>query len=519
MKTLSKITLLVIFIVFMAVGCSSQNTKSEMNENIEQHLIIGEQFDLRGYDPGSSMSDFIRVLVYNNLVELDMNFEKSPGLAIEWWSNDDATVWTFKLREDIFFHDGEPWDAEAAKINLDYRREGTGKGWLNSVEEIKVLDTYLLEIVLNQSVYTFDSELTPPFLAMVSPNAIGEDGEITAAIGTGPFKLTDWKQDQSFEMVRNEEYFEGAPFLERLTFKVIPDAQTRALALENGEIHMMSGREGLTAVQRLKDKSHINVVKSISQTSEVMFMNTTEGLLVDKSLREAINYGIDLDIMVSELLEDLAEAPKNFFSEAYIQYIDENKTLIKKDTEKAIQILEEHGWDYINPQGIREKDGIPLQLRMVLGAGNEEDKLLSLAIQDELKEIGIELELIHLEGGALRDALSAKNYDIIMIGQWLIPHDEPTSHYLKGYWHSESAYSIYHTPELDSKIEKLHNSLDEQERIDLHKEIQKDILDAHGVSVVFHRNNVMLVHEDVQGFDISVGTWQIFRGLINSYMK
>lgn len=506
--------ILVIVFTMMVTGCSKEQTLE-----MEQHLIIGEQFDLRGYDPGSSMSDFVRALVYNNLVELDMNFEKSPALAREWEMNDEATVWTFHLREDVLFHDGEPWNAEAAKFNLDYRREGTGKGWLSNVEAVNVLDTYVLEIVLSQPNYTFDSDLTPPFLAMVSPNAIDENGDLVAAIGTGPFQLTDWKQDQSFEMVRNENYFEGAPELERLTFKVIPDAETRALALQNGEIHMVSGREGLTAVQRLKHESHINVVKATSQTSEVIFMNTHEGLLVDQALREAVYYAVDLEEMVAELLEDLAEVPQNFFSEAYVPYVDVNRHVPRVNVDQAVEILEQAGWDSFNAQGIREKDGEPLHLRLVLGASNEEDKLLSLVIQDQLKAIGIHVELVHLEGGALREALNTKDYDMMMIGQWLIPHDEPTTHYMRGYWHSDSTYTIYHTEELDEKIEKLHHSLDQEERIALHHEIQNDILDAYAVMVVFHRNNVMLVNERVANFEISTGTWQIFRGLTKAYMK
>jgi len=107
-------------------------------------------------------------------------------------------------------------------------------------------------------------------MSMVSPKAIDEKGSFTAAIGTGPFKLSSWQKDSDFVMERNEQYFAGAP---KLTFKVMPDAESRAMAREAGQIDLMSGREALTAVQRLKNNPDLKIVKKMGQTSELMFFN------------------------------------------------------------------------------------------------------------------------------------------------------------------------------------------------------------------------------------------------------
>ncbi|MCC5908896.1 MAG: hypothetical protein JJT76_00420 [Clostridiaceae bacterium] len=511
------------------VGCQSgediesASTESVKSEGLEiitpQHIIIGEQFDLRGYDPGSSMSDFVRALIYNNLVELNMDFEKSPGLAESWEMSEDGKTWTFQLRENVLFHDGTPWDADAAKINLEIRREGTGKGWLSAVEEVEVVNTHTLAIHLKEPVYTFDSDLTPPFLAMVSPNAFDKEGNVTEAIGTGPFKLESWTKDSEFIMKRNEDYFGGTPTLEKLTFKVIPDAETRALALQAGEIDMMSGREALTAVQRLKSLPNMKIVKKMGQTSELIFFNVYEGPFEDARVRQAVAHAIDFNDIVPKLLEDLAEAPSNFFAEAYNSFMNNDTTLPQYNVEKAKSLLDEAGWQDVSGDGILEKNGQQLKVKLTLGASNEEDKILSAVIQNQLSEIGIDLELVHLESGALREALVEKNYDMIMIGQWLVPHDDPTNHYLRGYWHSDSTYSIYTSPELDASIEKLHISLDTEERLNLHRKIQAEILENTPVLVVFHRNNVMVMNEKVENFEISTGTWQIFRGLVNTTIR
>ncbi|SDL01095.1 ABC transporter substrate-binding protein [Natronincola ferrireducens] len=525
-KKYFSLTMIVVLIAGMVLtGCGGKegetsNPAQEISEvTVPQHLVIGEQFDLKGYDPGSSMSDFVRALVYNNLVELDMDFKKSPGLAESWETSGDGTIWTFELRQNVVFHDGSPWDAEAAKINLDIRKEGTGKGWLTAVEEVEVVGSHTLAVHLKEPVYTFDSDLTPPFLAMVSPKAFDEEGNVIEAIGTGPFKLTSWTTDSEFVMERNEDYFAGAPILEKITFKVIPDAETRAMALQAGEIDMMSGREALTAVQRLKAQPNMKLVKEMSQTSEVLFFNVYEGPFNDIKVRQAVAHAINFDEMVPVLLEDLAEAPMNFFSQAYGEYMDNNLSLPKYDVDKAKELLREAGWEDKDANGILEKNREPLKARLVLGAKNEEDKILSAVIQDKLKDIGMEIELVHLEGGALREALTEKDYDMIMIGQWSVPHDDPTSHYLRGYWHSDSSYTIYTSSELDAKIEKLHLSLDTAERLKLHREIQAEILENTSVLMVFHRNNVMVMNEKVQDFEISTGTWQIFRGLTKTSIR
>ena len=498
-------------LLFMVSGC----VVIQRTEPISQHLIVAEQFDLRGYDPGSTMSDFIRALIFNNLVELDLSFKKVPGLASEWSHNEDASEWTFKLREGLTFHDGEPFNAEAVKFNLDYRRETTGKAWLSNVASVEVVGEYELIVHLHSSNITFDSDLTPPFLAMISPKSVNAQNEVTNAIGTGPFKLDTWDKDTQFVLVRNEDYYDGQPTLESITFKVIPDAQTRAMALEMGEVHLMSGREALSVVTSLQNNKDIKISSVTGQTSEVMYFNTLEGPLADIRVRQAISSTIDLKEAIRTLLPNMAVEPKAFFSTAFDPYV---ATLKEVDfNEEAL--LQEAGYTEKNTEGIRMKDGVPLSLRLVLGASNEEDKLLSVVIVDQLKKIGIDVQMVMLESGALREALNQKDFDMIMIGQWLIPHDEPSTHYLKGYWHRQSSYKIYVSDELDQKIDLLQQSLNMDERLRYHHEIQQAITDVYAQKIIFHRNNIVLSRNSVQDFEVSVGTWQIYRGLSKAYLS
>ncbi len=508
------IIITVIATVLLFSGCTRKAPESvPQSPPPPQVLVIGEQFDLRGLDPATNMSDFIRSLIFNNLVELDLDFKKgSSGLAQSWQMEPDGKTWTFYLRPNVHFHDGTPWNAEAARINLDRLRKGPGQGWIGYIDRIEEIDNLTIRIHLKEPVFTFASDLTPPFQAMVSPSALSEEGKAVAAVGTGPFKLVHWEKDSEFILERNEDYFEGAPILEKIIFKVIPDAETRALALEAGQIDMMSGREALTVVQRFLNKPDFNVVKKMGQTSEVVFFNTYRQPFDDVRVRRAVALAVPWETVVPQLLAGMAEPPQNFFSPAYGEFLQPNPILPKYNPEQAKSLLEEAGW-VTTAAGAREKNGQTLKATLCFGSGNEEDRLLSTVVQSYLKDIGMNVELKALESAALREALRDKQYDMIMIGQWMIPHDDPTTHYLRGYWHSKSTYTIFVSEKLDDMINRLARSMDKKERLQLHREIQAEILDHVPFMVVFHRNNVMLMNRKVKDFEISTGTWQLFRGL------
>ena len=163
--------------------------------------------------------------------------------------------------------------------------------------------------------------------------------------------------------------------------------------------------------------------------------------------------------------------------------------------------------------------GKSLKLRLAFGAKNAEDSLLAGAIQSELKAVGVAAALEPLEDAALMDALKKKNYDLIMLGQSFVPHDEPSSHYRRGYYHPLSTFDVYRTPELTGLIDRLFATAEPAERLRLHHRIQATIAGAMPVIVLFHRNNIVAMKQQVMGYKVSVGTWQLYRGLTEAYVQ
>ena len=491
-----KIALLMLLIL---ASCAAQPS------TVENELVIGESVDLGGYDPNFDMSPFVRALIFNSLVELGYDFERIPGLATHWHMSEDGKTWTFILREGVRFHDGEPWNAEAARINFNHRILRGSGGFYSNIENMNTPDDYTFIVHLKEPSFTFASDVAAPTHGMVSPNAINEDNEVIAAVGTGPFALQYWTRNIEFTMTANPDFFRDAPKIERLRFLVIPDSNTRAMALASGEIDMMSGRGALTALESLREHDGIQIIKTMSQTSEFIMINTFDESLKDINVRRAIAAAVDFSGVVPILLSDLAEPAVNFFSPVFERFADPNFQLPKHNPEAALAYLEAAGVE-------------SLTLEILVDARNEENNALVIIMQEQLRAVGIELNITLMDAAAISARVSGpdRDFQLAMRGQYFIPTDDPSLHYRIGFFHSDSVHNLFSTPELDEKIDRLIHSLCEDERLALHFQIQREVTEAVPVIMMFHRNNIILANKRLAGFRLAKGTWQIFKGLENA---
>ncbi|MDR2510170.1 MAG: ABC transporter substrate-binding protein [Spirochaetaceae bacterium] len=463
-------------------------------EKAVQELVIGEQFDLQSIDPKDGMLDDTQILVYNGLVEIDSDFKLTPALAESWEMSADGRLWTFKLRKNVRFHDGESWDAAAAIANF---RRLEGYPGVSDTLKIEAADDYTLVFTMKSPVYTLASNFARTMMSMASPKAIREDGSLAYEAGSGPYSLSSWQKNEEFVFDAFDDYWGGKPSLRKITFKVLPDAASRVLALESGDIDMTSGYQTLAIIKKLQDDPRFHLIKKTQNTSEFMLINLTRSPLDDLNVRAAIACALDFDKIVSSLLPGLATPPQGFFSPAYGDLVNPEVKNYPYNLERALGLL-----------GGRE-----ISLTLTYNAANTEDALLAPAIQDMLAEAGIIITLEAVDGGALDDALESRDYDLLLAGQSFIPTDDTLFHYRQGYWHSKSYYNIFSSPYLDSMIDELAGTMDADKRKTLNWAIQKEIASQIPFVMVFHRNSLRIAKAEVGGFDISAGVWHINRAL------
>ncbi|RKJ48572.1 ABC transporter substrate-binding protein, partial [Butyricicoccus sp. 1XD8-22] len=185
--------------------------------------------------------------VFEGLIDRDVNLELQPGLAESWEYLDDKTL-QFKLRQGVTFHNGEPFNADAVKFTFDRLLGEQGQAGpqysnYNSIDSVEVNDEYTVTFHLNTVDPVLLTKLASYGAVIVPPQYIQENGEEhfdNNPVGTGPFKMTGYKRDQEIVLEKNEDYWkEGLPKLDKVTFKVIPEASTRLAELQTGTIDIM----------------------------------------------------------------------------------------------------------------------------------------------------------------------------------------------------------------------------------------------------------------------------------------
>ena len=335
-----------------------------------------------------------------------------PWLATSWEVSDDGKVYTFHLRDDVTFHDGTPFNAEAVKYNFDQTvREDIKHGFAwaalgaEKYEKTEVVDEYTVKVHFSVSHPTFLINLSDGGLGIDSPTAMEEAGDdnygINVLVGTGPFKFEEWVINDHVTLVRNDEYnwapsffrHNGPPYLDKIIYRDVVEDATRAAALEAGEIHVASLKEPQVSQFEGNEDVEILLIPKAG-TCRMYLMNTAWPPTDDIRVRQAINYAIDREGML-QLPAWGGLSPPGVGPLPAVLHPGGDDSSLKQydytfDPEKAKQLLEEAGWTDEDGNGIREKDGQEMVLRF-LTTSAEVPKVEP--VSGMLRDVGIDLNI------------------------------------------------------------------------------------------------------------------------------
>ncbi|MBW2638498.1 MAG: hypothetical protein JRC86_13510 [Deltaproteobacteria bacterium] len=187
-------------------------------------------------------------LVLEALVGVDEWSNPIPVLAESWDISSDGKTYTFHLRKGVEFHDGTQFNAETARFFIEW--QGNKMAYGKYMDRVEIVDDYTLRVYLNKYYYNFLRELGQ----LISPNAVepagDTSGKLVNYIGTGPFKLVEYKKDQEAVLERNDDYWGEQPELEKVIWKVVPDPYTQVLALKAGELDLIGASEHHSCLSR-----------------------------------------------------------------------------------------------------------------------------------------------------------------------------------------------------------------------------------------------------------------------------
>jgi peptide/nickel transport system substrate-binding protein len=430
-----------------------------------------------------------------------------PGLAQSWDISKDGLTYTFKLRPNVKFHDGTPLTAEAVRFCFERQMNDKGpyyatgtypyvKGFLGNVAGVEVIDPLTVQIKLKAPLTPFLQYLAHHSLYIYSPEALKKFGKdiVKNPVGTGPFKLETWEPGVKVVLARNDQYWGGAPKIRQAIYVPIIEAQARLAAIKTGEIDLTMDVPPDSLSDLRKDP---NVVVAETNSSAVWYitLNTRHPILKDKRVRQALNYAVNKDAIIRDILKGTAIVARGPMSPVYGPYYEEALKTYPHDLEKARALLKEAG----HANGFELTFLVPES-----GSGMQSPVEMATVIQANLAQVGVRAKIQTMEWGAyLKKYLESPDMAEM---SWNPSIGDP-DHMMYMLLSSDRfppAFNagFYQNDKVDELLRKGRTTIEEKARVPLYKEAQKLVVDDAPWIFVDHGKQVIIHRKRVQGFKL-----------------
>lgn len=471
-------------------------------------LIYAQGDDAKTLDPGSMEEGFssqVAHQIFEGLVRFKIDsLEIEPCLATHWERSEDGRVWTFHLREGVAFHDGTPLTAEAVEVSLmrlidenhphhipggmpyaDYALKGI-------VREVVAVDEMTAEVRLFEPYAPLLKNLAMFCCFIVSPEALEQYGRDIGSnpVGTGPFKFVSWRRDAEIQMVRYEDYWDEPAAWPALTIKTIRDPDVRLFSLARGEIHMMDGIEPQIARQ-VRENPNLALIEDQGVNLGFVYLNTQVPPLDDKRVRQALNYAVNKEAICEHLFEGLAIPARGIFPPGVPGH-DPDGQAYMHNPEKARELLAEAGYD--------PSTEIELLAYTIPRPYNPLGARLAEVIQNDLAEVGVQVNIAQLEFAALLERSLEFKHQMCMLG-WITDNGDPDNY----------AYALLANPEnraqfkngeFNELVARAQRTYDEERRLELYKQAQAIALEEAPWLFLNTFNDLLAARREVRGIHL-----------------
>lgn len=504
-----------------AAGAENSAAASEAGASEgKEELVFVNYRDIRDLNPHLYAGEmYAQEMLYETLVNITADGYEGC-LAESWDITDDGRTYTFHIRDGVKFSDGEVCDANAIKANFDAIIENKDRHtWLemmNLLVGVSAPDDKTFVIELSEPYYPLLTELgvTRPF-AMISPKAM-KDGStkdgVNAYIGTGPYVLTDFVTDEYAVFEANENYWGEQPKIKKITVKVIPDNQTRILALEKGEIDMIFGKNMIDAdaINQYTGNDKFTVSLSDPTSTRQIVLNTTRDVLADKEVRQALQHATNKQAISDGIFYGLEQPADTLFAKT-VPYCDIDLEPYAYDVELAQSMLDEAGW-VVGADKIREKDDQKLNIDLLYNSDSVTEKAIAEYLQSEYQKIGISLNIHGEEEQSYRDNMKAGNFDMVFNICWGTPYDPQSSLAAMRapvYGDYAAQLGLEDKADIDQAITDILVSTDETKRQELYTFVLTRLHEDAVYIPLTYECNKAIYRSDLQGFHFTQTQYEV----------
>ena len=493
-------------------------------------LVLGLSGDATSLNPviaTDSMSYIVEWPLFDSLLELDASLNVRPLLAESWEMSKDGLSYTFRLKKGVKWHDGKPFTARDVaftfysvldpKVTTPHRAyfdalvgfpELTAKDNPKRPEElavrpIEVVDDHTVRFRLRYPSGSFLGVLVNPRAGIV-PEHLLKGVDLNTAefnrkpVGTGPFKFVEWRRGERLVMEANEQYHGGRPALNRLIFRIIPDAVVLLQELRAGGVDFIENPP-LTEVARLKQTAGLKVL--VADNTSYTYVGWRQDLAPfnDLRVRRALNHAVDVPSIVREVLQGYAAISTGQFPPASWAF-DPGVKPYAYDPNRAKALLAEAGFKP-GPDGVLVKDGKRFSFSIRHDQANQGVKDTAVIVQEYLKRVGVEATLEALDWPTFVKKLFASDFEGIVVG-WTNHHDpDPFAYTI---WHSSQwkgrNFAHYKNPRVDELLEQARRTAVVAERKRAYAEFSRVLMEDAPYVFLYFQQQVYVTRQGYEGF-------------------
>ncbi|MBU1087868.1 MAG: peptide-binding protein [Candidatus Omnitrophica bacterium] len=450
-------------------------------------------------------------LIFNGLVKYDKDLFLVGDLAESWEVLESGLVIIFHLKKGIKWHDGVLFTAADVEFTyqslIDPKIRTPYSGDFEKVKILEVLDDYTVKITYKEA---FSPGLSSWGMGIMPRHILeNEDLNVTEfsrkPVGTGPYKLTAWKTQESIVLDSNKEYFEGRPYIDKCFFRIIPDGVTMFLELQNKGIDYM----GLSALQYARQtdtaffKKEYNKFRYQGFSFTYLAYNLKDPKFSDLRVRQAINYAVDRQELINGVLLGMGTECTGPFAYRSWAYNRDVKAA-GFDPIRSLELLKQAGW-VLNKAGVLEKDNQIFEFTIITNQGNDERKRAAEIIQKRLSKIGMQVKIKIVEWSAfINEFVNQRKFETLLLG-WSLSLDPD----IYDIWHSskikpgEFNFISYKNQEIDQLLEQGRSEFDQDKRKNIYNRIHQIIYNEQPYLFLYNPDTLPIINSRFEGIKIA----------------
>lgn len=495
-------------LAFLAIGLTilaSLSIASAQENEKTISVALGEEPDDMNPIANTGHGDFFDVIkVYSSLLKSDEDLQMAPDLAESWTVSPDSRTYTFKLRDDVKWHDGVDFSAEDVIFTYDLLRDGE---WIsifpvssefNIIDDISLVDPDTVQFTLNQGIVSFQERFSLPIL----PKHILEGQDLAKTefwqepVGTGPYKFKEWKPGEELTLTANPDYYGEAPNFEVVKYVFVPDESARIGLLENGEVDAI--KIDPRSMNSLEGQSGIKIYSMPSANWYAINLPNNMWPFDNVAVRQAIARAINKGQILDTIFNGQGEIAYGPYREA--DWVYNPDIAFSYDPDESRQLLADAGFVDSNGDGVLEKDGKDFEFELIYPSSNAERKDIAIAVKTDLANVGIKVEPVAKSWDEISQELYRSNPIVAAFGSPFDPDDNnyqlwSTKFIGDGWWNPAS----YTNKEVDELLEEGRTTQDKEKRKEIYEKVQQILSNDQPVAFIVFCNYVYAIDDKITG--------------------